>query len=444
MSTGRPSEINVTAMIDVLLVLIIIFMVLAPEKSAGLDAQIPQPSNGTGSGREIVVRVGEDRTVGINSQPVRWEDLDQHLRQISVSRTGWFSFLSPARGRLTRDIASVFDAARGAGIAHVALMPKQRYLLQQRSAILTIPMRFFGLIAAWLAILPSAFGWNAAGHRIIAAIAYANLTPKARARVDELLKQHPDYATILTRNAPADPAGRAREAFLAAAVWPDTIKGDPRFWDDTRKDAHPTEPVTGFPDMKRHTNWHYFDTPYAPDGARVHHQDPPHALSELPRLIREIRKSSDTIDAYDLVWIEHIAGDLHQPLHCVSRFLKSQPNGDAGGNTVFLTGNERNLHSLWDDAAGRDIRNDYVSKYAADAMAAHPAPKHPEKNPKKWVEEGFVLSKTQVYTFGLETGSREHPITLPREYYENAARVAQAQVAVAGYRLAAVLNDRLK
>ena len=305
-------------------------------------------------------------------------------------------------------------------------------------------MRITGLFFSFLAILPPAFGWNATGHRIIAAIAYANLTPKARARVDELLKNHPDYATILTRNAPADPAGRAREAFLAAAVWPDTIKSDPRFWDDTRKDAHPTDPIAGFPDMKRHTNWHYFDTPFAPDGAAIHRQDPPHALSELPRLIRELHKSPEAMESYDLPWIEHVEGDLHQPLHCVSRFLKSQPNGDAGGNNVFLTGDQRNLHALWDDAPGRDASDSYVTKYASDAMAAHPRPKHLEKNPKKWIEEGFALSKTEVYTFGLETGSREHPITLQPAYYENARRVAQARLALAGYRLAAVLNDKLK
>ena len=304
-------------------------------------------------------------------------------------------------------------------------------------------MRFTGFFAAWLALLPSAFGWNATGHRIIAAIAYDRLTPKARARVDDLLKHHPDYATILTRNAPADPAGRAREAFLAAAVWPDTIKGDSRFWDDTRADAHPTDLIPGFPDMKRHTNWHYFDTPYAPDGAKPGHQDPPHALSELPRLIHEIGKAPDSIASYDLPWIEHVEGDIHQPLHCVSRFLKSQPKGDAGGNGVIL-GERRNLHSLWDGAAGNDNSDAYVTKYAADAAAAHPASKKQEKNPKKWIEEGYVVAKAEVYTFGNEAGSREHPLELPASYTENAQRVAQARIALAGYRLAAVLNDKLK
>ena len=309
--------------------------------------------------------------------------------------------------------------------------------------MLDVRMRIFGFFAASLALVPSAFGWNAAGHRIIAAIAYDRLTPKARARVDELLRHHPDYEKILTHNAPADPAGRAREAFLAAAVWPDTIKGDPRFWDDTRKDAHPTTLLPGFPGMQRHTNWHYYDTPYAPDGAEPGHQNPPHALSELPRLIAEIGEAPREIASYDLPWIEHIEGDVHQPLHCVSRFLLSQPKGDAGGNNVFL-GERRNLHSLWDGAAGEDGSDAYVTKYAAEAVAAHPRPRRINKDPKKWIEEGFVLAKTEVYTFGGETGSREHPLHLPASYEKNARRVAQARVALAGYRLAAVLNDKLK
>ncbi len=303
-------------------------------------------------------------------------------------------------------------------------------------------MRLVGFFAAWLAILPSAFGWNATGHRIIAAIAYDRLTPKARARVDEMIRHHPDYVAFI-RNAPSDPAARARAAFIVAAVWPDAIKGDPRFWDDTKVDQHATPLLPGFPDMKRHTPWHYYDTPYTPDGAPPVHQDPPHALSELPRMIREINKATPDMASYDLPWIEHITGDLAQPLHCTARSLESQPKGDQGGNLVFL-GERSNLHALWDDSAGRDLSDAYVNKYAIDAVAAHPASKKIEKNVAKWIHEGFEVAKTQVYAFGNETGTRERPVKLPAGYEENVHRVAEAQIALAGYRLAAVLNDKLK
>lgn len=305
-------------------------------------------------------------------------------------------------------------------------------------------MRFLGLIAAWTATLylaSPAIAWNATGHRIIAAIAYQRLTPKTRARVDKLIRAHPDYETWV-RDAPRDPAERAQAAFIAAAVWADHIKGDPRFWDDTRKDAQPTAPLPGFPDMRRHTNWHYYDEPYTPDGAEPVSAPVPNAL-EVARLLKEIRNAPVEMAAYDLPWIEHITGDLGQPLHCVDRILKSQPKGDAGGNFVFVLPG-RNLHAFWDDSAGTEISHSYVSQYAIEATASHPVPKRLEKNPVKWIEEGFEAAKNDVYIFGLETGSREHPVPLSSEYVENSRRVVQSQIALAGYRLAAVLNDRVK
>ena len=183
-------------------------------------------------------------------------------------------------------------------------------------------MRFLGTIAAWTATLfltSPAFAWNATGHRIIAAIAYDRLTPEVRARVDQLLRKHPDYSH-LARNASEDPAKRARAVFVAAAVWPDDIKGDPRFWDDTYADAQPTQLLPGFPDMKRHTNWHYYDTPYAPDGAHTTRQPPPSALTELPRLLKELGQESDAAaDLRHRVDRAHrrrrsSAAPLHRPL----------------------------------------------------------------------------------------------------------------------------------
>jgi hypothetical protein len=306
-------------------------------------------------------------------------------------------------------------------------------------------MRPLGLLAAWTATLYLALpasGWTSTGHRIVAAIAYQRLTPQTRSRVDALIRAHPDYQRFV-RNAPQEPAARARAAFIAASVWADDIKGDRRFWDDTRKDSGPTESVAGFPDMKRHTNWHYYDAPYAPDHAPVQKAKSPSALSELPRLIRELANAPDSIVVYDLPWVEHIVGDVHQPLHCVSRFLRSAPGSDAGGNNVILS-RQRNLHSLWDEAAGNDPSDEFVTRRAAELISRQPVAGRVEKSPKKWIQEGLAIAKTEVYTFGSETGTRDHPLELPETYVENMRRVASVRILLAGYRLAAVLNDRLK
>ena len=294
-------------------------------------------------------------------------------------------------------------------------------------------MRRFGFALLLLALPLQA--WNATGHRIVSAIAYDHLTAKARARVDELLRQHPDFKTL---------AGR--DAFLAASVWPDTIKGDNRFYDDTRANVQPTPLLpafagVGFLDMARHTNWHYVDLPFSPDRTPVEPTQSPNALIELRRILKEA-----SLTVFDLPWLVHLTGDVHQPLHCTSRFTKSQPMGDQGGNLVYINPG-RNLHAFWDDLAGSDTTNDYVNRYAAEITAEFVKTngRRPRlsKDPRKWVDEGLALDKAEVYTFGPETGSREHPLPLPAGYEDNARRIARIQLAKAGFRLATALNAQL-
>jgi len=308
-------------------------------------------------------------------------------------------------------------------------------------------MYFTRLFAAWATVcclVAPAVAWNGTGHRIVAAIAYERLTPKVRARVDDLLRRHPDYAAVFVKDAPTDLAARARAAFLTTANWPDMIRaGDARFYDETRRDAVSTPLLPGFPDMGRHAGWHFIDIPYTPDGPAGPAPATPNILTELERILREIKSPpSEQQIFYDLPWLEHLVGDVHQPLHCTSRFLRSQPKGDAGGNLVFIVPG-RTLHSLWDDALGTDSSDEYVIRYAAKATAAHPEGNAAEA-PKIWAGESFKLDLSNVYTFGPETGSREHPIALPNGYVDNVTSVSEQRIAVAGYRLAAVLNDLLR
>lgn len=76
-------------------------------------------------------------------------------------------------------------------------------------------------LAAILALAPSAHAWNGTGHMTVAYVAYQNLTPLTRARVDLLLKLNPMYS-MWTANTKA--AQKGLVAFLNASTWPDCIK----------------------------------------------------------------------------------------------------------------------------------------------------------------------------------------------------------------------------
>ncbi|MGR6783121.1 S1/P1 nuclease, partial [Aeromonas veronii] len=80
--------------------------------------------------------------------------------------------------------------------------------------------------------------------------------------------------------------------------------------------------------------------------------------------------ANDDTKSYDLVWLVHIVGDVHQPLHSAGRVSASDTEGDAGGNKVKLfceRGGPDNLHSFWDGLPGTERKPDNVPS-AADKL----------------------------------------------------------------------------
>ncbi|MEP6535766.1 MAG: biopolymer transporter ExbD [Bryobacteraceae bacterium] len=134
MTTGRKqAELNVTPLIDVLLVLLIIFMVSVPNHSVGLNTAVPQEPAPTRPAapnlRTVVVSVAEDGSLTINSKPVEFEQLGAELMRIFVSRAEKVLFVTGQKDTEFRRIATVIDIARGVGISQVALL-KPTTLLQ--------------------------------------------------------------------------------------------------------------------------------------------------------------------------------------------------------------------------------------------------------------------------------------------------------------------------
>jgi biopolymer transport protein TolR len=122
------NDINVTPMIDVLLVLLIIFMMVIPMSRKAVDLQLPDPTpqpDQTGPPpSQIVLEVLPGNTFKINSQPVTKTDLQRKLKEIYDPRPDKIIFVKGDPKVKYQDVIEAMDAARGAGVKVIAATPK--------------------------------------------------------------------------------------------------------------------------------------------------------------------------------------------------------------------------------------------------------------------------------------------------------------------------------
>jgi nuclease S1 len=295
-----------------------------------------------------------------------------------------------------------------------------------------------------------AFPWGCEGHRTVALVALEQLAPHARAMASNLLRGEPSDPSVRHFCGPSD-----LPQFAHMSTWADDIR-------EKRKETAP---------------WHFIDVPLGV--ARDHMHDAcPAATGCVTSAIRSqldmLRSalSSNAQKSEALMFVIHLVGDLHQPLHAAT-------NNDRGGNCVpvaFFTlapkesangENFRpNLHGVWDtDLVERvDKEHDparFANQLAREFRAEMSSWKQEPINLDDWAWESHELATSVVYRDLGEKIALETPVavescaddnhvarrlyrlheTIDERYLTHASPVIRRQIAKAGARLALLLNQ---
>lgn len=292
-------------------------------------------------------------------------------------------------------------------------------------------MRQFLLGLFFFGLATPALAWNAAGHRLVAVIAWQQMSPPTRQAISQALADHPDYRRWMQRAASPDGA----DILAEAATWPDDIRNDPRFYDETRDP--PTPPLPGLSDTARHKDWHYVDldaSGHVKNGQIDRQID---RLSQILRPGKQLlapRSTGKMVEISNaLPWLAHLVADIHQPLH-VGR------HGDEGGNRVEIENpfNKRlpfsSLHLYWDDLPGPPwLRGKRLHQQADRLIERYPAPA--QGDVALWRQESH-----QLLADAYPTSQGSLLPTISEEFHRQARDIADRRIVDAGYRLGRLLE----
>jgi len=271
--------------------------------------------------------------------------------------------------------------------------------------------------------------WGPVGHQAVGAVADRLLTPATQAAVAELLADD--------RDRDGKPSGRRSLAEIAG--WADEIRGE----------------------AGDHPHWHFDNQPVCqrnrPASSWCAQGECASAEISAQLAILADRKRSRSERNEALKWVAHLAGDLHQPLHAAD-FAE-------GGNLIHLTPHGRpqrshssrrgeSLHAFWDTRlvtlalhpSRGTIPARSMKRLMQEAQAEDPAML--SKSPNQWAAESNELARSFALNIegidcNLEHARRFPVVTLSDDYVAAAKKIVEQRLALAGARLAFVLNQAL-
>jgi hypothetical protein len=295
------------------------------------------------------------------------------------------------------------------------------------------------LIALWIPI--PAVAWDAGGHELIATMAWDQLNAKARKAVADLARemQNPEQAYDA----------------ITLACWMDDLKKN-----------------TAMPYHGMFLGWHYIDLgidsgdpqpSFEPgDDNDVHGN----VVQALKRAVVVLQGGTDPYiktKAMACAMVMHLVGDIHQPLHCATKYFISggQLHSDAGGNKEEVLNGppgdaKFNLHAFWDsayrasfdEASGCVVLDETPDPFGRYVRALKngrilvPTPLELKPDFDAWARESNAIARDFVYRELTATESKKY-CRLSSEYVAKARQIARARLVLAAARLATLLNNTL-
>jgi len=292
-----------------------------------------------------------------------------------------------------------------------------------------------GLISLLVAV--PAWSWGSAGHHIIAIIAERRLSPAARDKIRALLMDGKysmvEISTCADQLRSASGVNNSPQDAMCQAL------------------AGNIPPTNG--------TWHYIDIPL-PTNAKTLDAFCPQGdcvTAKITSFAETLRTSTDEAQRRQaLVFLVHLVGDIHQPLHTVERDCDKGGNSERVGFSLDGKHSDVKLHQVWDSKELDLLMADYnvTDEHAlAEALIASISPTQAEKwaraTPEEMAWESYRIAVTRVYPTiayqnfcGAQTAPPiETDLALP--YEEQGTRVVQLQLMKAGVRLAVMLESAL-